>query len=172
MKKRTGLWLLLSTLAVLLSAIVTWSWLIYTETGARWLINRLDAGIDGTVVASEISGDLASGLLLQGIKFEDRSTRVEADRMQLALNIDLLPPGIRLQLIDVHSLTVSRLQESNEPTDWNAVLAALSLPVPLRFEELRITGIEILKASTKIDIDTILSYTLELNQGILRKKTA
>ena len=36
----------------------------------------------------------------------------------------------------------------------------------------KLTGIEILKASTKIDIDTILSYTLELNQGILREKTA
>ncbi len=36
----------------------------------------------------------------------------------------------------------------------------------------KLTGIEILKASKKIDIDTILSYTLELNQGILRKKMA
>jgi len=166
MKKRTGLWLLLSTLAVLLSAIVTWNWLIYTETGARWLINRLDAGIDGTVVASEISGDLASGLLLQGIKFEDRSTRVEADRMQLALNIDLLPPGIRLQLIDVHSLTVSRLQESNEPTDWNAVLAALSLPVPLRFEELRITGIEILNPSGEL---LLALDSIETQGGLFEK---
>ena len=34
----------------------------------------------------------------------------------------------------------------------------------------KLTGIEILKASKKIDIDTILSYTLELDQGILRKK--
>jgi uncharacterized protein YuzE len=36
----------------------------------------------------------------------------------------------------------------------------------------KLTGIEILKASKKIDIDTILSYTLELDQGILRKQTA
>jgi uncharacterized protein YuzE len=36
----------------------------------------------------------------------------------------------------------------------------------------KLTGIEILKASKKINIDTILSYTLELDQGILRKKTA
>jgi uncharacterized protein YuzE len=36
----------------------------------------------------------------------------------------------------------------------------------------KLTGIEILKASKKIDIDTILSYTLELDQGILRKKSA
>ncbi len=35
----------------------------------------------------------------------------------------------------------------------------------------KLTGIEILKASKKIDIDTILSYTLELDQGILRKKS-
>ena len=58
MKKRTGLWLLLPALAVLISAIVTWNWLIYSESGARWLINRLNAAIDGSVVASEISGDL------------------------------------------------------------------------------------------------------------------
>ena len=36
----------------------------------------------------------------------------------------------------------------------------------------KLTGIEILKASKKIDIDTILSYTIELDQGILRKKSA
>jgi uncharacterized protein YuzE len=36
----------------------------------------------------------------------------------------------------------------------------------------KLTGIEILKASKKIDINTILSYTLELNQGILRKRIA
>jgi uncharacterized protein YuzE len=33
----------------------------------------------------------------------------------------------------------------------------------------KLTGIEILKASKKINIDTILSYTLELDQGILTK---
>jgi uncharacterized protein YuzE len=32
----------------------------------------------------------------------------------------------------------------------------------------KLTGIEILKASKKINIDTILSYTLELDQGILK----
>ena len=36
----------------------------------------------------------------------------------------------------------------------------------------KLTGIEILKASKKINLDTILSYTLELDQGILRKKIA
>ena len=36
----------------------------------------------------------------------------------------------------------------------------------------KITGIEIIKASQKLDIDTILSYTVELNQNILGKKIA
>ena len=39
-------------------------------------------------------------------------------------------------------------------------------------EDGKLTGIEILKASTKMNIDTILSYTLELDQGILKKKIA
>ena len=34
----------------------------------------------------------------------------------------------------------------------------------------QLTGIEILKASKKINIDTILSYTLQLDQDILKKK--
>ena len=36
----------------------------------------------------------------------------------------------------------------------------------------KLTGIEILKASQKINIDTILSYTLDLDQNILKKKIA
>jgi uncharacterized protein YuzE len=36
----------------------------------------------------------------------------------------------------------------------------------------KITGIEILNASTKMNINTILSYTLELNQGVLGMKSA
>jgi len=36
----------------------------------------------------------------------------------------------------------------------------------------RLTGIEILKASKKFNINTILSYTLEFDQGILGGKIA
>jgi uncharacterized protein YuzE len=34
----------------------------------------------------------------------------------------------------------------------------------------KIAGFEILKASKKLNIDTILSYTIELDQGILKRK--
>jgi uncharacterized protein YuzE len=36
----------------------------------------------------------------------------------------------------------------------------------------KITGIEILRASDRLNIDTILSYTLELDQSISKKKVA
>jgi uncharacterized protein YuzE len=36
----------------------------------------------------------------------------------------------------------------------------------------KLTGIEILKASQKMNLNTILSYTLELDQDILKKKSA
>ncbi|MCB2262816.1 MAG: DUF2283 domain-containing protein [Candidatus Thiosymbion ectosymbiont of Robbea hypermnestra] len=36
----------------------------------------------------------------------------------------------------------------------------------------KLTGIEILEASDKIDIETILSYTLELEQNVLKRKIA
>ena len=34
----------------------------------------------------------------------------------------------------------------------------------------KLTGIEILKTSEKFDVNTILSYTLELGQGIVKKE--
>jgi len=36
----------------------------------------------------------------------------------------------------------------------------------------KLAGIEILKASNKLDINTILSYTLELDHGILKQNVA
>ena len=36
----------------------------------------------------------------------------------------------------------------------------------------KLTGVEILKASKKIDIDTILSYSLELDPDLFKKKIA
>ncbi len=39
-------------------------------------------------------------------------------------------------------------------------------------EDGKITGIEILKASTRFNINTILSYTLELDKSILTTKAA
>ncbi|MDY6974065.1 MAG: DUF2283 domain-containing protein [Thermodesulfobacteriota bacterium] len=36
----------------------------------------------------------------------------------------------------------------------------------------KLTGIEILKASKKINIDTILSYTLDLDKNILKRSIA
>ncbi len=36
----------------------------------------------------------------------------------------------------------------------------------------KITGIEILRASDRLNLDTILSYTLELDQGIAKRKVA
>ncbi len=36
----------------------------------------------------------------------------------------------------------------------------------------KLAGIEILRASDKLNIDTILSYTLELDQGILKNRIA
>jgi uncharacterized protein YuzE len=36
----------------------------------------------------------------------------------------------------------------------------------------KITGIEILKASSRLNVDTILSYTLELDHGLARQEVA
>ena len=39
-------------------------------------------------------------------------------------------------------------------------------------EDGKITGIEILRASDRLNIDTILSYTLDLDKSIIKKKAA
>ena len=104
MSLRKTFWLLVLPVLALTAAVISWSWLFHTESGARWLFAKLDSAIPGSVEAASVSGDLASGLILERLEFNDGANLIDMDRLTLEVNLDLLPPSISFETVQIESL--------------------------------------------------------------------
>jgi len=142
MSLRRASWLLTAPALLLLAGLICWSWLLHSESGARWLFSRLESSIPGSIGSSTIEGDLGSGLRLDGFHFDDGGTRVDVGRLTVAVEIDLLPPAIGLETLQADSVAIRVIQAPAQETDRESAIAGLSLPVPLRFGDVRISGLE------------------------------
>jgi translocation and assembly module TamB len=134
--------LLTAPTLIVVAGLTAWSWLLHSEPGARWLLTRLDSSIPGSVSVSKISGDLGSGLQLDGLQFEDGNTRVDIEQLKITLNIDLLPPAASIESLQADSVAIQVLQASSQATDWDSTVSGLSLPLPVKFNDIRVSGLE------------------------------
>jgi translocation and assembly module TamB len=147
MSLRKTFWLLVLPVLALTAAVISWSWLFHTESGARWLFAKLDSAIPGSVEAASVSGDLASGLILERLEFNDGANLIDMDRLTLEVNLDLLPPSISFETVQIESLAIQVLREASEPVNWEAVLPGLIPPIPLHFENVGIAGLQYIDVS-------------------------
>ena len=53
-----------------------WFWLLHTQSGAHWVWSQVESVTGHALGASEISGDLGSGLIGKGIAFEGEGVHV------------------------------------------------------------------------------------------------
>ena len=153
MSLRKVILLLIVFLLPLVAGIGAWIGLLHTESGARWIFNKLGTSSAFVLRASSISGDLGSGLKLEGLHFENDTTRVEVTMIATAVNIDLLPPAVKVGRVHAEAITIKALetpgQDSDEPADLQQVLRGLSLPVPVRVENIDLDQIDYFDASGK-----------------------
>jgi autotransporter translocation and assembly factor TamB len=75
--------LLLASAPALLVAIA-WYWLLHTEPGARWLWSKAESATGGALSAESITGNLGSGVAIQGLSFENATVDIEVDEITLA----------------------------------------------------------------------------------------
>jgi len=114
---------------------VAWYWLLHTESGARWLVARAQAAAQGALQLASVRGDLASGVTATAISFEAGGTGVTAAELTIAVDVDLLPPGLEIVTAALHTVDV-RIgpsdQPDDEPRDIESMLRKLALPIPIR----------------------------------------
>jgi len=142
MKLRKVTWLLAIPVLLLAGGLTAWAWLMHSESGAKWLFARLDASIPGSLNVSTISGDLGSGLRLDGLRFDDGSMRVDLERLKIAIDIDLFPLTAYLDTLHADGIVVRVLQASDQEMGSEKTIQGLSLPVPVNFHDIRISDIE------------------------------
>ena len=94
MSLRKVILLLILPVLLLGAGIGAWIVLLHTESGARWMFNKLGSSPAFVLRTSSISGDLGSGLKLEGLYFENDTTRVEIKMITKAVIIDLHPPAV------------------------------------------------------------------------------
>jgi len=146
----TGLVAIPALLAV--AGLFLWWWLLHTEAGARWVFERAAAAANGSLAVNSISGDLVSGLQLEGLYFEQGGIRAEVETVRATINIDLLP--VAVEVTTLHAETV-RLQVTDDPGDAsgdNSSPGSFAMPFPLTFRDVRLSGIEYLDSSGEATI--------------------
>ena len=153
MSLRKVILLLILPVLLLGAGIGAWIVLLHTESGARWMFNKLGSSPAFVLRTSSISGDLGSGLKLEGLYFENDTTRVEITMITTAVNIDLLPPAVKVDRVHAEAITIKALetsgQDSDDPVDLHQVIRGLSLPVPVHVEDIDLNRIDYLDASGK-----------------------
>lgn len=153
MSLRKALLLLIVPLVLLGTGISAWNWLLHTESGARWIFHKLSSSPAFDLGASSISGDLGSGLKLEGLYFQNSAVRVDIAKISTAVDIDLLPPAVKIERVHTGAITIKSLetsgQDTDAPADLHQALGGLALPVPVRVEDIHLNRLDYLDVSGK-----------------------
>lgn len=104
--------------------------LLYTEAGLQWSFARVQRLLPGQLAVERIEGRLAGPLTLSGLRYEDASLIVRADRLTLRWQPGRLVDG--LLLVDALELRAVDLTLKPAPTRHGG--AGLDLKLPLAIE--------------------------------------
>ena len=142
-----GLPLLVVLLALLFS--VSAYWLLNTSSGASWLWSRVEGLESIDIRSSRVSGDLASGFIVQDLEYRSanldvlvRQAEIEAGIAwwPLAIRVDrrsLMKVGVCTRSSDAHGL------DDHGDGDIRDTLGGIELPLPLKANDVVLTGISL-----------------------------
>lgn len=139
--------LLACVLVIVVLAASGWLWLTRSESGARWALAR-GAGAVEQLEYETLSGGLASGVTIEGLRFAQAGSRVTAERIELAARIELfggprvLVRHLRAAGVDIHPSDEQREADAQpQPFDLSGLASPVAVVVDeLDLRELRLHG--------------------------------
>ncbi len=115
-------------------------WLLATESGARWALNRTSAFLPPQLVIGEASGTLLGGLRIRSVEWLDETVSVRTE--DVYLDIELIP--LVFSYLDVNELTAGRLaiaiQASDEPDDTPG-MPTVDLPIDISVRDAQLANV-------------------------------
>ncbi len=124
-------------------------WLLHTPGGATWLWNKVQGLESLDIRSSRVTGDLASGFVVQDMEYRSASLDLSVRRLEIEAGPGWWPVSIQLrrlslQDVDIHQRSPDDLsQVSKESDDIRKTLELLKLPVPLAVADAVINNINL-----------------------------
>ena len=139
---------------LILAVAGAFAWLLHTESGARWILQRVAAMTPGQLVFRQPVGDLRSGLRIPSLTYRNDNLSAEIEDLALALSFDFWPPAL-----SVHNLEAGQLSLRSQPGPKSAGevapaerLSRFSLPFPVTFERIAIHRLNGSGAAAELEV--------------------
>ena len=141
--------------ALLLALIVACTmWVVATESGARWLVARLDNRLPSELSIGTLHGSLLGGIRLDSLQWNSEGLYLEAEEINLAFR--LMPLARRDLHID--SFTVNRLQlriEENPGSEPESQDGSFTLPFDITLKTSMLRDIRFQRGDLRRPIELI-----------------
>jgi translocation and assembly module TamB len=123
--RKTWMRVSLVTAVVLLVTLVgLWSWLLHTSSGAKILLEQVVRVTNGDLQLDFTEGDLASGVRLESLDYRFGDWSMSADRALISVDIDLLPPSVEINPVQIDNLIIDQQLEMTGDASINNELSA------------------------------------------------
>ena len=162
--------LVVSSLLMLFSAY----WLLNTSSGASWLWNKLEGLEVVDVESSRVSGDLASGFIVDGMAYRSENLDLMVGQAEIEAGLILWPLKIRVERLLLKDVDVyTRSSKVSDAVKENGVdirdtLDGFSLPLPLEVQEAVFTGISLQQDDKpRVGVAETVSFKAALDEQLV-----
>ncbi|MDT8438288.1 MAG: translocation/assembly module TamB domain-containing protein [Wenzhouxiangellaceae bacterium] len=132
-------------LALLLA--IGWLWLTTSTAGAAFLLARAEGAVPGLSLEHR-RGGLDDGVVLADLRYQADALTVEADAVELAVNIRLLARTLTIERLQINGVRVALPPASTEPASEAPLeLGDYRLPLTVVIKQLEITDLQIADAN-------------------------
>ena len=175
MKRRLLVFLALVPLILLGFGMLAKGWLMNSDAGSRWLMNRVSNSLSGKLSVSAMTGNLDDGLTLSGIRFEQHGMVIAIQQLKTRAELSLLPTQISVTHLNVRDLKISQADietpQQKPPLLAEDILTGLSLPIAINMEDVLISSVDIPAEdeNASLHLDSVALYgrweeNIELHQ--------
>lgn len=140
--------------AIVLIAILGVSWLVATQSGARWLLAQASPYFPDALSVEDVSGTLLRGLEFQNVDWQDPKAAVSVAELKARLElIPLLKRELRINTLSISDVNIAI--EESQPRKTDSEPFDVSIPVSLRLDNASIDDVHVATTDNEFSIDKI-----------------
>lgn len=159
-------------LLLLLLVSVPVIWLLSSSSGANWLWTQLEDAAAGSVRSTGVEGDMASGFVIHGLKYQTQGLEITIARAQIQARPGFWPLSLQvqellLQDIAIVSKTSANTESEDGQTDFSSVIESMNVSFPVEVHHVELTHVVFQENdAAPVVLADSLNFKLKLNEQL------